>query len=326
MRLLFHVLKKYLPWLIAIVIFHQLFTQYPPAQIWEACKQANLIGLMIFMFFYFMLVLWLDCWGHARVFTRFHAPMGTLELVPVRLASYVIMLINYGAGQGVWAYFLKKKKSIPFFKAMGILGFVIVLDFYLITSMAFLGSLLAPLQIENVSLNQWVQLLMLIATIFIITIYLLRKKILKIIPNRWEKLHDLFLTLKEARIKDLVATLLLRLPLHLTFIVAIYSGIHFFHAHIPLTSLIASIPLIYLIGSMPITPGGLGTTQAAFVILLKNDLISPAVTAGVISPEEILLSMSLLWAFSNYLYKASFGFVFFKKYLSPSRQIPETLA
>jgi uncharacterized membrane protein YbhN (UPF0104 family) len=309
------ILKKVLPWIVAGLIFYQLFSKYSLEQVWAACEQANIAGLMAFMLLYFFVVLWLDCWGHARIFTRFHATMSTRELLPVRMASYVIMLINYGAGQGIWAYFLKKKENIPFFKAMGILFFVILMDLYLIIAMAFLGSLFTPVTVEGVSLNEWVQLLMQIATGGLVTVFLFRKTLLKIIPDHWEKLHDLFLIFREAEIKEIIYALLSRVPLHCTFVVAIHIAALFFNADLPLLILAACIPLIYLVGALPITPGGLGTTQAAFVILLKPFLVIDSAVADTVSPEGLLLAMSILWALFNYLYKALFGLFFLKRFM-----------
>ena len=210
---------------------------------------------------------------------------------------------------------------------MGVLLFVIVLDLYLIITFAFVGSLLVPLHVTGIFVNHWVQVLMQVATAILVTAYFLRFTFLKIIPEHWEKLHDLFLTFREATIRDLLATLIFRLPLHLSFVIAIFLSVRFFHAHIPITSLLASIPLIYLIGSLPITPGGLGTTQAAFVILLQNHITAVSITAGTSTPEGLLLAMSILWACANYLFKALFGLFFFKRFLTPhSRETPPILS
>ena len=70
------------------------------------------------------------------------------------------------------------------------------------------------------------------------------------------------------------------------------------------------MPLIFLIGTIPITPGGLGTTSAATV-----ELLSPHLTGSILSKvgaKQILFAASLMWVFVNYVLKAILGAVLLK--------------
>ena len=57
------------------------------------------------------------------------------------------------------------------------------------------------------------------------------------------------------------------------------------------------------VGTLPITPAGMGTGQALMVDFFKGSLVGPA----GLTAEQILFSSSLIWAFVNLVLKSIFG-------------------
>ena len=106
-----------------------------------------------------------------------------------------------------------------------------------------------------------------------------------------------------------------------------YVVVKTFSCHIPFTKILSNIPLVFFIGTLPITPGGLGTTNAAMVELLKGYLTGPIFANGAVTPAELLFSASLLWMFGNYLLKIITGSVLMafvsKKLFEPTPNEPE---
>jgi len=88
-----------------------------------------------------------------------------------------------------------------------------------------------------------------------------------------------------------------------------YLAVGSFDAGIPFMAILSNIPLIFFIGALPISPGGLGTSNAALIELLKPFVSSPVVSAGVLSAGELLFSFSLAWMFVNYIMKVMIGVV-----------------
>jgi uncharacterized membrane protein YbhN (UPF0104 family) len=80
-----------------------------------------------------------------------------------------------------------------------------------------------------------------------------------------------------------------------------------FNATIPFGKIIGNIPVVFLIGTLPITPGGLGTTNAATVELFAPYISSPAISAGLINAGELIFAATLLWMFVNYTMKVIVG-------------------
>jgi uncharacterized membrane protein YbhN (UPF0104 family) len=74
--------------------------------------------------------------------------------------------------------------------------------------------------------------------------------------------------------------------------------------------ILATVPIIFMLGALPLTPGGLGTVQVAMVVLLRDKIQTPLFTQGEIQAEELLFALSLSWMAVNYLLKALFGLYF----------------
>ena len=73
----------------------------------------------------------------------------------------------------------------------------------------------------------------------------------------------------------------------------------FFGIGIPLSTLLASLPIVYLVAALPITVAHLGTSQAAWIFFF-----------GSYAPEADLLAYSLAAHLTFMLANGSFGLVF----------------
>jgi uncharacterized protein (TIRG00374 family) len=112
--------------------------------------------------------------------------------------------------------------------------------------------------------------------------------------------------------KDHFVLLAYRLPMHLMICSGLYLVALAFGCRIPFLVAVAGFPLILLVGVLPITPGGLGTTQLVTVALFEPYLTLPP--GAAVTPSEMLFAMSLTWLFANYFLKALWGAVSLKLY------------
>ncbi|MBI5298704.1 MAG: flippase-like domain-containing protein, partial [Deltaproteobacteria bacterium] len=124
---------------------------------------------------------------------------------------------------------------------------------------------------------------------------------------QWIRKKDIFRIFKEARFTDYIRLAVLRIPIHISLIISMYVVLKTFGVLVPFVKILGNIPLAILIGTIPITPGGLGTTNAALVELLNPYLKGPLFDSGTITPSELLFAASLLWMFANYLFKTLVG-------------------
>jgi len=327
-------IKTLLPWLVAAGIFAYLFHLYPPQKIWESLRFVRLATFIPFAIGYFFFILFVDIFSLTHLLKRFGFKIGAKELVPARGVTYLLMILNYAAGQAAFAYYLKRSHRIPLWEAFSIFFFVAFIDIYWVISLAFAGSFFLDFVIGGIALKKFVWGVAVAAyALFALNLFfwrgpLYRKlegKNLKIVD--WIRNKDIFRLLKEARISDYLRLALLRFPIHITLIISMYVVLLTFDVFVPFLQLLGNIPLVILTGMIPITPGGFGTTNAVMVELLNSHLKSPIFDQGIITPAELLFAASLLWMFSNLILKVLFGMICLKgvtkEFLHPpSQNIP----
>ncbi len=331
-------IKHLIPWLVAAAIFVYLFHLYPPSQVWEALKYVNLLAFAAFSLFYFFFIFVIDSWVMQRVITKFSHEVRFRDIFAARGATYLIMVLNYPASQAAFAYYLKRKYGIPIFQALGIFIFIVVIDLMWIITLALAGSLFQEYDIAGVDL---VHIVRTVAAVAYIALFLWLA-----FWRRWpEKLigrhvsvplldrlrrRKVFHIFDRACVKDYLVTALQRTPIHFTIIISMYVVLLTFDAHIPFTKILGNVPIVFFIGTLPITPGGLGTTNALMVELLHGYLTGPIFDSGRVSPQEILFAATLLWMFANYLLKIVVGSILLRRIsrdlFKPTREVPEERA
>ncbi|MFO1463227.1 MAG: lysylphosphatidylglycerol synthase transmembrane domain-containing protein [bacterium] len=304
-------IKSLLPWLVAAGLLYYLFRQISPRQVWASLGYVSLPYFLGFGVLYFLTILFLDNWVLSRVLSRFSAPISFRELLPARCVSYLLSLVNYNAGQASMALYLKRTRDFSFFKTLGCVFFVTVIDLYWVIALAFGGSFLIDMQLKGFQLQDWVRRVAGIALIaLLLHLAFWRGWFGKILPKRfhfrwgdWLRGKHLFQPFHHATLADYGKIALARLPIHAVIVSSMWFLLRFADASAPFRDIVAAVPVILLVGAVPITPGGLGTAQIATVELLKNDLSLSPRAAAAIGPAELLLAISLAWMLLNYLLK-----------------------
>lgn len=112
---------------------------------------------------------------------------------------------------------------------------------------------------------------------------------------------------REAKLKDYITLLLFRLPLIVIVLGGYNLALMTFHSFVDWASLYLYNPIIMFVGSLPITPAGLGTGQYLAVEFFKKIITSPLLDQGNLTPASLLLTSSLLWGLGNQFLKMLFG-------------------
>ena len=311
------ILKISLPWLVAAALLFYLFRKVPPDQVLHALSFVNLPRFIGFGVVYFLIVMILDTWVLSRVLSRFVSPVGFRQLLPARCVSYLLSLVNYNAGQAGMAVYLKRTREMSFFKTLGCIFFVTVIDLYWVIALAFCGSFLLDLNLQGFHLQDWVRRVALIAAIgFILHLAFWRGWFGKILPERfhfrlgdWLRGKHLFQPFHHATVVDYFKIALARFPIHVCIVSSLWFLVRIAGATVAFRDVLAAVPIVLLIGAIPLTPGGLGATQLALVELLKDHVTPPPSAQGSIGPAELLLGISLSWMILNYLFKSLAGLI-----------------
>ncbi|MBI4197344.1 MAG: flippase-like domain-containing protein [Deltaproteobacteria bacterium] len=296
-----------------MLILYYLFRQYPPSQILTAWQYLNVLPFCIYSIGYFIFMWFFDCWSLGWFFSHFGHPLSVRDIGPIRFASYLLMTLNFGAGQGAFAYFLKQKKKIPFFKSSSLMLFIVLIDLYTTILLAFIGSLTTNLVVHEINLSQFIQAIWGGSTVGLFALFLFFRLPLNWRTLKWVRTRDLFHTFHHAVPTDYLRGIMARLPMHLALNTTLYVVAHFFQASIPLTKVLAFFPFVVLVGTIPITPSGLGTTQAAMVEFFKPHIQGVPLENGLLSVGELLFYIGLLFSVFNLLLKLVTGLYFLKK-------------
>jgi uncharacterized membrane protein YbhN (UPF0104 family) len=323
---LLKIFQRVLPWLVALGLFAWMFHRIPPAPLLQALERAPLIPFALYSIVYFLIVGALDTWTLQRVITQFEGPIRMGEIWPSRCVSYLFALVNYNAGQAALAGYIKKIKGFSFFKTLGNVFFITVTDLYLIITFAFIASFFVDISLQGSPLTRWIQTAGYVAfAALFLHLAFWHRWFTKLLPVKmhskmhfafgdWVRGRHLFSAFHQAKLLDYLKVALYRLPLHLIFIANMWVVVRLFGAAIGWKDVFGTVPIIFLFGALPISPGGLGVSQVATVELLKDKITSPHFATGSMGAEETLFALSLAWLGVNYLIKALVGLYYFRKY------------
>lgn len=314
-------IRRLLPYVVALSLLAYLFYKVPLQNMGDSLHQVHWWGLISFSLVYFMAVAALDLQGLHRVLNRFCGRLSRRELWPGRAISYLLAILNYNAGQLALAAYLKNQRGFSLFRTMGAVFFVTATDLYWIIGLAFLGSFFVEFHIDGHPLSGWVRQVGYIAFIALFfhlafwnhwfSRWLPKKIHFRFVD--WIRGRHLFQAFHHAKGTDYLRTALDRLPMHLIFISSMWVVLRLFGVQCTWKDIFATVPVIYLLGALPITPGGLGAVQLATVELLQNKIHSATILPGSPEAQQILLALSLIWMGLNYLWKVVFGIVYFRK-------------
>lgn len=335
MKKIVKLFKKLAPWAIAVGIFAYLFHLYPATQVWHALGRVDAPAFVSFAIAYFAFIYLVDTWTMQKVITKFSHAVTFRDIFAARGVTYLVMILNYPASQAAFAYYLKRKYGIAIFEALGMFFFIVFVDLLWIISLAFAGSFFQDYSIAGVDMGRTVQVTAFVA--YAATLLWMafwrrwpervtgRRLQIPIVEKlRAKKAFNIF---NRARVGDYLNVALMRTPIHLTIIISMYVVVGTFNASVPFVKILGNMPLVFILGTLPITPGGLGTTNAAMVELLSPYLTGPVFADGGITPQELLFTASLLWVFVNYLLKVVVGLITLKKVsgelFKPTADVPE---
>jgi uncharacterized membrane protein YbhN (UPF0104 family) len=283
-------------WLVAFGVLVFLYTQVDADKLFAAMAHARIGHYLSLATLFVLLWFLIDSHNLMFVFTLFGHGIPFRDMRTIRGSSYLFMILNYNLGLGAIAWYLKKHHNIPLMRASGIMFYYSFVETLAITLLAMAGCLLI-FQDNPLMYGKLLRIELCIGFIYIALFFIARllgrKGAIGFIRN-----NPLFSALHEATLSGFILLCGLRVVYFLTFIVFFHFGLHCFSIHVPLTSLIGIVPVIFYIGNIPVTPFGLGTIQAAMMFFFKP--------YG--SPEQIL-SFSVIYSATLLLFRAPIGLI-----------------
>jgi uncharacterized membrane protein YbhN (UPF0104 family) len=222
---------------------------------------------------------------YSRLFSYFHGPTGTVELLPTMAAVYFLQIVNSYIASSAFVLFLHARKRAPWIMAGCTLLFQAYLDAMLLATLTVIAIALVPTSPIRLGLSYAVGVLVaggLIASFFLIW----GERLSTGNWLRWIYERPSMTSFRMARPAQYIKLLGIRCLIVLGSGFALYGQFVSFHIGISLAQTLALTPFIVAIGNSALSPGGIGTTQLLFTLAFarfasKNDLfaLSLAVTA-----------------------------------------------
>lgn len=301
--------KRFLPPLLTVVIFYFIFRRVPFARFLEALQGADYGAFFSLMLPNSIIYFAWDTLVLAFLMRWFHGPLRYRDLLPVRAVSYVVSLMNTHLARGALAYYLTRQLRAPFFELASTVIFLWLVELTHLAIWATGGMLAFTHRLPGDLF--WIPPGFVLFW-FAFLLYVRRnfapwRGLVSRVARHFPRLRGrgrvrewaLLRTFREARLKRYVQVVLLRAPLFLVSLLFHYWAVRTFGIEIPLGQMIAFLPIIFMLGSLPITVAHLGTTQAAWIFFF-NDY----------APESQLLAYSLASHLAFMLGRALLGVVF----------------
>ncbi len=287
--------RAILPPLLTAAIFLLIFRKVPFARFTDALREADYVtfftALLPFSVFYFALdsiVLW-------RVVRWFHGELALADLLPIRAVDYLLSILNHRVSQGAMVVYLSRRLSTSLLE---IASSILFLDFLQRTHLILWAGVGMAIVSEAIPVT------LLLVPLGLALVWAVFLSYVHGSFDSWGRIFrapdwSLFRTFRLASKDRYAQVLLLKAPLLLSAVIAHYHATRAFGFEIPMPRLLATLPIIFMVGSLPINVARLGTTPLAWIFF----------HGSVVEPSK-LLAYSLAGHLTFMLANAALGFVF----------------
>ena len=263
------------PPILTVAILVLIFRKIPFEAFVDALANADyprfFLALFPFSILYFVLdtvVLW-------YVVRWFHGKLSYRDLLPVRAVDYLLSILNHRLSQGAMVAYLARRLSTSLLE---IASTILFLDFLQKTHLilwAGVGMLL---------ISEQLPFALLLAPVAIVLIWFLFLAYVHggfAFLGRWLRAPNwrLLRTFRLARLKQYLGVLALKAPLLLLAVAAHSYAIRSFGFEIPFVRLLATLPIIFIVGALPINVARLGTTPLAWIFFHGDIVPAPQLLA-----------------------------------------------
>lgn len=281
--------------LLTLVIFIFIFRKIPFDRFTAALADADysrfFATLLPFSFLYFAL----DTLVLQFVMRWFHGSIGYGELLPVRAVDYLISVLNHRLSQGAMVVYLGRKLGASLLEVASSILFLDLLQRTHLILWASVGMLLVASRIPRVLFL----VPLVVAVLWALFLLYMRGALSGagrwLAPPPWRLLR----TFRLAPLRRYTEVLALKAPLLLAAVAVHTWALPSFGIEIPFFDLLATLPIIFIVGALPVTVAHLGTTQAAWIYF-----------HGETAPPAALLAYSLAAHLTFMLGNALLGLVF----------------
>jgi len=284
------------PVVLTVAIFLLIFWRIPFGAFWKALAGAQWLPFLALMGSFSLGFFLLDTCVLSILIRWFHGPLSYRELLPVRAVTYLVSILNTQLAQGALALYIHRRFRTPLAQITSTVALMMLLETTNLVLFATLGTVAFPGGAPLLLLALPLALVM----VWLLLISLARGK-LGVLGQRLSG-SGLLSTFRRVRLRQGAVILGLKGCVFCLALLVHSQALVFFGIAIPLARLVACLPVIFLVGALPITVAHLGTSQAAWIFFFS-----------AYAPTADLLAYSLVSHLTFMLANGMFGVLFLPK-------------
>jgi hypothetical protein len=254
--------RRVLPWLTAVALLAYVLHIVSLERLWSSLRGVGAAGVLSLTTAYFVYSFAADVLATYATFRWFCARLSLWDVVAIRGATYLLAIVNYNLGQGAIVYVVGRKRNVGLSRATGTVLLTMGMMFVDLLALVALGSFLSHEADTRLTLMRWISATGLSAFVVYLGVIRLRPAFLV----RSRVLQPLF----DAGAVGHLKAGLVRFPHVAGHVVFQWALLHLFHVRIPFAAAAVLLPVIFVIGWVPVTVQGLGTQQVAAMELLSR--------------------------------------------------------
>ena len=293
---------------IAVLAWLSARLKIAPADVLASISARELALLALALSVYGAFGLWVESLSLIKALSGRGQLDGMRSAVRIKAASYLAFIVHYTLGMGAQTYLLRKRAGVELWFAMGIVTMLSTLDLVGLLLAAGVASLLAsqppvaagiPLAIGLGSLG-----LILLLRFDVATGPLARLRETRAVA-----------AMSACPPRDFAWTVGLRFALMSSYFAFAAATIAIFGIPASMADSISKMTLVALVAAIPVAAAGLGTSQAAFLLLFSG-----------YAPPEKLLACSLAMTLGLITLRVGLGLVFAREYALESLEAQEEIS
>lgn len=284
--------KLILPWAFAAVVIAYLLWYVPLDEVAAAISEAEvgwflplIMGSVVYWFL-------LDSLAYSYLISRFNAPLSWQEARGMRGVTYWVAALNWNAGTAAIILYLHRLKQVRPLESTSSVMFYTMFDAVILAGFAFVGALFLPS-------GTLMTTVLAVSASFIAGSALFFWLVVSDRPSwLWLKgvrAWSVFSSHRKAQPRDFLVLLVIRSSYLTGFVACFLFGASTFEISVPIGLGLASVPVIMMMGAVPISPAGLGTQAAAMLFFWSDAGEAASIVAyGLVFPVALTLARVIL--------------------------------
>jgi uncharacterized membrane protein YbhN (UPF0104 family) len=290
--------RRWLPWLVAAAILAFLVREIRLEPLRDAFRHGAYVALSLFIVFELVVTLPVDTFATREALAAAGIFRPWSEVMYARGATYLLGLLSYVAGQGGMGFYLVRA-GVPVARSAGAVLFLLIANGIVLVLLGAVGLAVELARGGLQGAPAGLLLLTIAAALGGTVVY----GVLIAARPRWLARYGLLAPLFEAGLRGNARAVAARFPHMLLLAVLHWLAFRIWGIAVPAVPGLALNPIVLLLSALPVTPGGLGTTQALQVLFFSP--WAPGATGD--DRAAAVLAFSLVHHAVNLVVQAAIG-------------------